>query len=129
MSCSCNKNTTVKEVFESLVDAGQSTRNPTMLGIGLFVIPAPENGILEWKVVAVDNILYRECVKRGSNCESFQWIPKGISVKLNLPGITATIINNIDDLKKLQDFCSRDSCRGGCIMGCFCFVGEAICHE
>jgi hypothetical protein len=56
--------------------AAQRDLDPkTAKRIGLFLVPAPAVGILEWKTVIVENISYEECAKRGENCEAYQWIP------------------------------------------------------
>jgi hypothetical protein len=125
MSCGCNKNTTSEKVFAALKGAKIDFRSSVVKGIGIFVVPAPEHGVLEWKTVEVDDISYSECKKRGANCESFQWIPKGITTTAGDKSVT---INSIADLSVLRDYCD-DSCRGGCPMGCVCFNNEVVCHR
>ena len=77
MACNCNKNTTSDKIFAALKSAGINFRSSTVTGIGLFVVPDPAKGILEWKVIEVDSLTYEECMKRGASCESLQWVPKG----------------------------------------------------
>lgn len=68
MSCSCNANQTPKASF----DARDVNRDS--LGTGLFMVPAPEIGMLEYRGVVVPGITYSACVKRGENCIGFKWI-------------------------------------------------------
>lgn len=77
--CNCNKDQTPKEVFEYLqnLNAMSSESEEGQVGLALFLVPDPEAGVLEEKVVFVDGISYRECIKRGNNCIAFKWIPSG----------------------------------------------------
>ncbi len=68
--CNCNKNQTPLDSLKLL----QTKQNPNMKGTGLFLVPAPEKGILETKVVVVKDLSYQEVEKRGFNCEAFKWI-------------------------------------------------------
>ncbi len=68
MSCSCNLNQTPKESYEAL------RANSESLGTGLFLIPAPDKGILEFGGVIVPHISHSECAKRGETCIAFKWI-------------------------------------------------------
>jgi hypothetical protein len=68
MSCSCDLNQTPKESHDAL------RANAKTLGTGIFLIPAPDKGILEYGGVIVPGISYIECVKRGQNCAGFKWI-------------------------------------------------------
>jgi len=124
MACNCNKNTTSDKVFAALKAAGTNFRSASVTGIGLFVVAAPEKGVLEWKVVEVDGLSYDECMKRGANCESFQWVPKGLSTQIAGKSVT---INSVADLAQLRGYCD-DSCRGGCPMGCVCFNNDVWCR-
>jgi hypothetical protein len=103
-SCECHHNQTFPDCHKALAkDAAQ-------LGTGLFVVPAPENGVPEWKIVRVPNLTYRECVKRGANCGAFQWV--------------ANSVKTYDELIKVM--CTH-SCPGSGYtcdqIGCTCYHG------
>lgn len=124
--CDCAKNQTHDEVFAWIKDKQLKTRSEpdADLGFGLFLVPAPAKGILEYETVIVPDLTYRETVKRGDNCVAFQWIPKGM-----VPSTTKAMINTVADLEAMRLNCN-DSCRGGCPMnGCFCYQGEVQCHR
>lgn len=125
MSCNCDKNQTPDQVFDALKASKTAYRSAAVTGIGIFVVPAPEKGILEWKVVEVSGLSYEECMKRGANCESFQWLPLGLTVQASGKSVT---INSVVDLAPLRDLCD-DSCRGGCPMGCVCFNNDVRCQR
>lgn len=94
-------------------------------GIGTFIVAAPEQGIYEFRSVHVEGISYQECIKRGQNCEAFQWCPTGFTAKI---GETEHTINTISDLKALAFFCSDTGCSPrGCPMGCVCYDNQARC--
>ncbi len=79
MECECQKNQTHPDVLKEMIAKGENPR--TALGFGLFLVPAPELGILEWKTVIVEDISYCECARRAENCQAFLWINKGLIVK------------------------------------------------
>jgi hypothetical protein len=121
-NCGCNKDQTHKDVLAFMAKNAQSVydKSTPMLGVGLFRVPAPENGILEYKTVWADDISYNECVKRGSNCEAFQWIPKGylVTISGNEVGLSSGADFLIDPAR-----CTLLSCFWGtfdCPVGCFC---------
>jgi hypothetical protein len=124
--CGCNKNQTPVSVFESMIAAGANFRSDEVKGIGLFVVPAPERGILEYRSVAVEGISYSECMKRGNNCEAFQWLPLGVKITHEQKSFT---VNSLQDLEAMQSFDCNDSCRGGCPMGCTCFNNDVWCRR
>jgi hypothetical protein len=68
------QNQTYKDVFEHF-----ATKSPDYLeeknGTGIFLVPAPEIGILEAKRVFVENISYNETIKRGQNALAFTFVP------------------------------------------------------
>lgn len=74
--CSCGKkNQTPKDVFTHFT---QKTIQKDSLGTGLFLVPAPQIGILEVEVVIVQDLTYSECMKRGNMCVAYKWIPTTI---------------------------------------------------
>ncbi len=79
MECESQKNQTHPDVLKEMVTKGEDPK--TAWGFGLFLVPAPELGILEWKTVIVEDISYRECARRAENCRAFLWISKGLIVK------------------------------------------------
>lgn len=123
--CNCNKsdkNQTTKDVFDFLDKNG----NQSSIGIGLFLIPAPEMGILEYKIVAVDGLSYIETAKRGQMCEAFQFVPTGISVYTNGDRTSSVTIQRIDDLKNVK---CAEHCAGGCGTGCVCLTWSGVCYH
>lgn len=122
--CNCSKNQTHKEVLEYIQRNRINTRRSedAALGIGLFLVPAPEIGVLETRTVFVEGISCSECVKRGVNCISYQWIPKGMKTSREGKGLT---VNTIEDVKALRGFCETVICGpSGCPMGCWCYDTE-----
>lgn len=79
-SCDCNsKNRTPMGELKKFLQKVQMTVGDIHdAGIGVYVVPAPEVGPLEFRKVIVDNLSYKECILRGTHCVSFQWIPKGV---------------------------------------------------
>ena len=119
--CGCKKNQTHEDALHFMKERKILNKE---LGIGLFMIPAPELGVLEYRRINVGDLSYPETVKRGENCKAFQWIPYGISMtSLN----KTSTINSLEDFTSLEFNCD-DSCRGGCPMGCMCWEGEVRCH-
>lgn len=124
--CNCSQNQTHKDSFEFAKEMKIDLFKNDHLGIGRFLVPAPEIGILEYKSIEVKDLAYRECVKRGNNCVAFLWIPYGITLN---DGQKKLAINSIEDFESLDLSCN-DACRGGCpLNGCFCYVGETQCHK
>lgn len=124
--CECKKNQTHDEVFNFIKENNLNPFLNEHSGIGMFMIPAPDEGILEYKIINVADLSYRETVKRGENCKAFQWIPYGISMKDENRTVK---VNSLKDFETLKIDCN-DSCRGGCPMnGCFCYTGESYCHR
>lgn len=98
-ACGCQHNQTHGLCLEAL------KKNAKQKGTGLFVVPAPENGILECRVVRVKNISYQECVKRGVNCLAFQWVA-----------------NSVMSFEKLAEIQCDHSCADRCDqLGCTCY--------
>jgi hypothetical protein len=124
MACQCGKNQTNPEVLKHCESKGENPE--TSIGFGLFLVPAPEFGILEWKTVVVEDMSYVECAKRGANCKAFQWIRTGFVVnlstkdgkKLSLP------VSSRADLDALRNNCAaiQPFCGPGvfCVAGCWC---------
>ena len=125
--CNCSskiqKNQTSEEVFEFL---DQSDKKEP-IGISLFIIPAPEIGIMEYKMVTVEGLTYMETVKRGQMCEAFKFFPVGINLYSDKDKTKTVIINTVDDLQKV--YCAHGQrCYGGnCIGNCVCLDYSRIC--
>lgn len=68
MSC-CGKNQTTQKSAELL-----SKEEKKVLGTGVFLVPAPEKGILEYRLVLVKDLSPEEAVKRGNHCTAFRWV-------------------------------------------------------
>jgi hypothetical protein len=47
-------------------------------GTGVFVVPAPDKGILEVRKILVEGIGYRESLKRAEGCVAFKWVPSHV---------------------------------------------------
>lgn len=69
MACNCAKNQTDEKHLKGIKDFTKA------MGTGLFLVPAPEIGIMENRVVLVEGLSYSECVKRGAGCQAFKWVP------------------------------------------------------
>jgi hypothetical protein len=106
MSCSCTHNQTDKDSYEVLAKAASS------IGHGLFLVPDPEKGVLEYRSVTVAKLTYGECVKRGSNCVAFKWIAYQIYSAENIESARA----------KCSGFCNFAG--GRCDFGCICDPGN-----
>ncbi len=83
------ENQITDDVYEFLNNLDQKAAKlpENKLGTGLFLIPDPEAGILEEKVVAVEDIGLIECTKRASNCIAFKWAPYAMVSKEELKDI------------------------------------------
>jgi hypothetical protein len=124
-SCSKSKNQTSKGIFKFL---GQPDKQES-LGIGLFLIPAPEIGIMEYRLVTVEGISYKETVKRGQMCEVFKFFPLGISLHTDEQKSQFITVNTPDDLKKLYcahgNYCDGSNCDGICV----CVGSYLVCYQ
>lgn len=108
--CDCNKNQTSKKSIAALGKSGRAIDDE--LGSGVFLVPAPELGILEYKTVNVPRLTYRETVKRGEHCVAFKWISIG-----------EASINAIDKSQQgCAGFCNFAG--GQCPFGCMCGPGN-----
>lgn len=124
--CNCSKNQTGEEIFEYLEEKGLVSKvgKNEHPGIGMFKVPAPELGILEYKTVYVEDLSYKECSKRGKSCVAFKWIPKGYTTEYKGKKYT---FNNTQDILTFP--CEGDSClRGSCPQPCWCWDYEVTCH-
>lgn len=80
-ACGCRKDQTEDESIKSL---NKSKNAKSELGTGIFLVPAPEKGILEKKAVLVQGLTYLECSKRGENCIAFKWIADKVMTFKNI---------------------------------------------
>lgn len=124
MCCSSGKNQTNDLVFETIAKAGLNFRSEEIRGVGIFEVPAPEIGILEYKTVHVDGLTYHECMKRGANCNSFQWIALGFDYETEAGVLTFSTMREIQD----HVFACNKACGSSCPMGCTCFTGDTRCR-
>lgn len=108
--CGCNKNQTLEDSMNVFV------KNRQALGTGMFLVPAPEKGILESKVVLVENLTYDDSVKRGENCSAVKWVAQDV---LSFADLEAARV------KCRDHWCgpNRDWCPTGCVCGSgnYCF--------
>jgi hypothetical protein len=109
-NCTCKKNQTSSEVHDYLqnLNIGQQEAVNSESGTGLFLVPNPEAGILEVKVVLVSNISYSECSKRGENCIAYKWIPHGYMTESEVR----------DERLICEGFCPPGR---SCGRGCMCY--------
>ena len=126
--CDCSKsikNQTSEDVFEFL---GHPDKQES-IGIGLFIIPAPEIGIMEYKMVTVEGLTYREVAKRGQMCEVFKFFPYGINMFTDRDKSKSITVNTTDDLRKL--YCAHGQyCNGvNCYGTCACLHWSRICYD
>lgn len=112
--CNCSgknqKNQTSKEVFDFLTQSDK--KGP--VGFSLFIIPAPEIGIMEYKMVTVEGLTYMETVKRGQMCEAFKFFPLNITMYTDKDKTTTINVNTLDDLKKVYCGSGCAECYGSC---------------
>jgi len=101
---------------ESLEVYAKAANKLISKGTGLFVVPAPEKGIMEHRVVVVGDLDYKDCVKRGVDVIAFRWVPDEL--------MTFDEIKAFRDTNSCGDYlCQRDlsGCPRGCICACrFC---------
>lgn len=55
------------------------SKQPQAAGTGIFVVPAPDVGPLEFTVKMVPSLTYEECVRRGFHCPVFKFIPEKLT--------------------------------------------------
>lgn len=129
--CNCNsKDQTKKEVFDYIESLKLNILavKDAPVGFGLFLVPAPELGVLETKTISVDDLTYKDTVKRGHLCLAFQWVPAGITAKAR-DGAEIKI-EKPQDLLHILDCTSSRCSPSGCPMGCFCYSNETgNCHH
>ena len=49
---------------------------PDAKGIGVFLVPAPHIGPLEYRVTIAPCLTYAQTARRGFNCEAFEFLPE-----------------------------------------------------
>jgi hypothetical protein len=115
--CKCSKNQTPKESREILSKFKDAADAATVLGTGIFLIPAPEIGTLEYKTINVPNLTYFDCAKRAHNCFAFQWV--------------ANDHVSLAEIEKTQASCSGfcNYAGGYCPPGCICGPDNDYCNQ
>jgi len=68
----CDTNQTPKESFDALAKSRSQT------GTAIFLVPAPEKGVEEYKAVLVPNLTYKEALKRATTCQAVKWIADSV---------------------------------------------------
>ena len=64
MSCKCGtQNQTHPDSIKALAAAKKAGTATT--GTGVFIVPAPDKGIMEFTIIIIEDIEYDECVKIG----------------------------------------------------------------
>ena len=66
------------------------TEDAEALGTGVFVVPAPELGPLDVRVILVRDLTYAECVRRGSLVRAFKFVPYRLIDPDELPEMLAS---------------------------------------
>jgi hypothetical protein len=107
LSVGCNKDQTSIRSLELI----KERKKLDLTGTGLFLIPDPEAGVFETKVVTVKDITYPETVKRGEACQAYQWI--------------AAELLSYEQIQQQRPYCPETWCGNGrqgytCPPGCFC---------
>jgi hypothetical protein len=97
-----------------------SEKGLLLTGTGLFLVPAPEKGILEYKVILVPNLNYHESVKRGSTCHAFKWIPDSL--------MTWEELSKKRDTMECRDHLCFPRTDEDCPPFCMCVWGQSICQ-
>lgn len=117
--CNCAKDQTTEKDLDQLAEFLSKGQKPK--GIGVFVVPAPELGILEYKVVICEEeITYEECAKRGHNCESFKWVigkTKEDAIAAKNENVDCGMCRN----RNTNPYCSGNSLK------CMCSPNHNIC--
>jgi hypothetical protein len=81
-------------------------------GTGVFLVPAPDIGPLEFRKILVPNIGYRETAKRAVGCPAFKWIPSHLGTQEQLVTLSCESISCVssDDCLGLACLCSGGQC-------------------
>ena len=106
MACDCQKNQTNEESYKVL------SKKHDAIGTGVFLVPDPEKGILEYKAVTVKSLPYSECFKRGENTTAFMWV--------------AEELHSFEEVMKQRSMCGQFCNAAGlrCPGLCFCGPGN-----
>jgi hypothetical protein len=123
--CGGNKDQTSTEILKFVVEMVRGTRLPlsSVKGTGMFLVPAPENGILETRTVIVADLTHTDARKRGENCLAFQWVPDDMMKHSEVSAFFA----KSDDERALfcNDFCNFAG--GRCPVMCWCPPTSNFC--
>jgi len=92
-------------------------------GTGIFLVPAPEVGILEYRTVVVKNTNYDDVRKRGANCIAFKFLPHEFVAEAE---VTAMFANERERSRRCIDFCNFAG--GRCPWGCWCPPDSNFCR-
>lgn len=82
------------------------------LGTGIFLIPAPDRGVLSFRKVLVSNLEYPETAKRAVGCPVFKWVPQHVAKYEDLTQLSCANISCIssDDCLGISCLCSGGTC-------------------
>lgn len=98
----CSKNQTPDEALKML----QGKELNSVKGTGIFLIPDPEKGVLEWRRVNVAGLTYQDAIKRGENCKALKWVPEALA--------------SFAEIQKNQPACKGFNCKSPCPYACIC---------
>ena len=123
-NCGNSKNQTPDEVADFLASNASTLqrRDGEVMGFALFLVPAPERGILEWSKTLVTDISASEASKRAQHCAAYQWVPYGYTTTHPQRGDSVTFASAVE-AQDIKDWICNNllRCRpGGCGLGCFC---------
>lgn len=115
-NCNCgHKDQTPKESLDKI----KTSDNPQeALGTGMFMVPAPELGIMEYRVIVVEKpMTYIEASKRGSTCIAYKWI------SLNFKSLQD--IQTRPPTNCFSQFCINGNCES---WDCWCSPNSNYCR-
>jgi hypothetical protein len=90
--------------------------NPDAKGIGVFLVPAPHFGPLEYMVTIVPCVTYAQTARRGFHSPAFKFIPEELT--------------DLERFKEMASNCAGRSCIQRvtsvtrCTSGCMCSAGS-----
>lgn len=88
------------------------SEQPQAVGTGIFVVPAPDIGPLEFAAKMVPCLTYAQCVRRGFHCPVFKFIPEKLA--------------GFKDLLEVAAGCAGGNCSQNitrCLAPCACHYG------
>ncbi|SRR6266481_2943724 len=126
--CECgNKDQTPKEAVELIkgkLKGSPDSRVSDIVGTGLFRIPYPEAGVLSYQTIAVFDLHYEECRKRGAHCKAFKFLPDEFVSKAEVEKFLAK--SRDEQARDCFQFCGAAGLN--CPPLCFCGESSNFCQ-